>query len=128
MKITQLKKKREIVYRCRLVDDVPGNPVLDSETYEAFKLQIQRRDTDDTCGEVNFLIRDKGNNLRYLVLYCFMDEPNEIRSVSYWVNNKVTVPPGLVETVEDLIDHEKAALFVMDFLERHVKKNYSFVS
>jgi hypothetical protein len=96
--------------------------------YEAFKLQIKRRDTDDKFGEANFLIRDKGNNLRYLILYCFIEQPGEICSVSYWINNKVTLPPGETVFAGNLLDDEKAALFVMDFLERHVKKNYSFVS
>lgn len=126
MKIQRLKKKRNIIYQQDPESEIPGTPVLESETYEVFKLRIQRRETGDEFGEVNFVVREKTNNLRYLLLYCRMDEPGEICSMSFWINSRVTLPPGETVYAGDLLDPEKASLFVMDFTETHLKKKYSF--
>lgn len=109
-------------------DELPGKPVFMGDEYEAFKLQIRRLDTGDRSGEVNFLIRNKQNNLRYLLLYCFVEQPGEIFRMSFWINNKVLLPTSEVATTERLIDEEKAAYWVMDFCEQYLKKNYTLVS
>jgi len=125
--IKYLTRKRHIIYDDVLTIDTPGIPVIKVDTYEAFKLQIKRRDTDPEIGEVNFLLRDPSNNLRFLLVYCFMEEPNCIVSISYWINNKVQLPSGELVHAGVLIDNEKAVYFVIDFIERYLKKHYKFV-
>lgn len=127
MKLRQLKRKRHIVYQGELVSEEPGQFVIGGEEYEAHKLRIRRRDTDDKDGEVNFLIREKGNILRYMLVYCMIPEPGQISRICFWVCNKVLMPSGELATVEQLIDKEKATYYLMDFCERHLKKNYTFV-
>jgi len=126
MKLKQLKRKRLVIYKDELTDDLPGIPVPGGEEYEAFKLRIRRRDTDPRVGEVNFLIRDVSNNLRYLLVYCLMDNPDEIHTISFWVNSKVSMPTGEIAYAGKLLDDEKASYFLMDFTERHLKKKYAF--
>ena len=128
MKLKQLKRKRPIVYKDELIDDLPGIPVPGGEEYEAFKLRIHRRDTDPRVGEVNFLIRDVSNNLRYLLVYCLMDEPDLIHTINFWVNSKVRLPSGELAHAGKLLDEERASFLLMDFTERYLKKKYSFVS
>lgn len=128
MKLKQLKRKRHIIYKGVLASDNPGTLAFEGMEYEAHKLQIQRRDTDDRDGEVNFLIREKDNNLRYLLLYCFIPEPGQINRICFWICNKVELPSGEIATVSQLIDQERASYFVMDFTERYLKKNYTFIS
>ena len=125
MKIKKLKRRRHLLYHGDLASDQPGAAVYEGFDYEAFKLRIQRRDTDDRTGEVNFLIRDKSNNLRYLLLYCFLPEPGEISFLSFWVNTKVLLPSGELATAGPLLDEEKASYFIMDFIQKHLKENYS---
>lgn len=123
---TRLKKKRAIIYQDELLDDVPGIPVFSSESYEAFRLRIKRRDTGDDFGESNFLIRDKSNNLRYVLLYCIREQPEIINSMSFWVNNTVPIPAGYNAYAGDLLDEEVAILYVMDFVERFLKDKNEF--
>lgn len=127
MTLKQLKRKRHIIYQEELSCDQPGTFVLEGEEYEAFKLRIRRRDTDPRVGEVNFLIRDKSNNLRYLLLYGFMEQPGEIFRISFWINSKVRLPSGEIAHAGKLLDEERASYFIMDFCERYLKKNYAFV-
>lgn len=127
MKLKQLKRKRLVIYKDDLIDDQPGVPVLEGDEYQAFKLRIQRRETDPRVGEVNFLIRDVSNNLRYMLVYCLMDEPDQIHSICFWVNSKVHLPSGELAYAGKLLDEEKASFFLMDFTERHLKKKYTFV-
>jgi hypothetical protein len=128
MTLKQLKRKRLVIYKDELTCDLPGTPVLKGEEYEAFKLRIRRRDTDPGVGEVNFLIRELSNNLRFMLVYCFMDEPDRIHSISYWVNSKVLLPSGELAHAGNMIEEEKGSLLLMDFVERHLKKKYTFVS
>ena len=128
MTLKQLKRRRHVIYKDDLTCDLPGTPVLEGEEYEAFKLRIRRRDTDPGVGEVDFLIRDLSNNLRFMLVYCLMDEPERIHSVSFWINSKVLLPSGELVHAGNLLDEERASLFLMDFTERHLKKKYTFVS
>jgi len=128
MTLKQLKRKRLVIYKDELTCDLPGTPVLEGEEYEAFKLRIRRRDTDPRVGEVNFLIREMSNNLRFMLVYCFMDEPEQIHSISFWVNSNVLLPSGELAEAGKLIEEEKASLLLMDFIERHLKKKYTFIS
>lgn len=128
MKLKQLKRKRHIIHKGELTSDNPGSLVFEGSEYEAHKLQIWRRDTSDLDGEVNFLIREKENNLKYILVYCFIPEPGQINRICFWICNKVQLPSGEIATVAQLIDQEKASYFVMDFTERYLKKNYTFVS
>jgi hypothetical protein len=126
MKLKQLKRRRPVIYQDELSGELPGTLVLQAEGYEAFKLRIRRRDTDPRVGEVNFLIRDVSNNLRFVLVYCLMDNPDEIHTISFWVNSKVLMPTGEIAYAGTLLDDEKASYFLMDFAERHLKKIYAF--
>lgn len=125
MKITRLKRKRHVSYADDTVSERPGMPVAISEEYEAFKLRIRKINTESNFGEANFLIRLRTNNLRYILVYCFLNEDQSIASVSFWVNNSVTLPPGETVTAGDLVEEEKATLLVLDFCETYLKKKYA---
>lgn len=128
MRLKQLKRKRLVIYTDELSGETPGTLVHKACEYEAFKLRIRRRDTDNRVGEVNFLIRDNSNRLRYLLVYCFMEQPGEIFQISFWINTKVQLPSGELAYAGKLLDDERASLFLMDFAENHLKKNYTLVS
>lgn len=128
MKLKQLKRQRLVIYQDELSGENPGTPVHRAGEYEAFKLRIRRRDTDPRTGEVNFLIRDCSNRLRYLIAYCMIEQPGEISQISFWINNKVALPSGELAFAGKLLDDERASYFLMDFTENHIKKNYTFVS
>lgn len=127
MKLRQLKRRRHLLYSIGLTEDKPGILEFESDQYEVFRLRISKRETDDRCGEVNFLIREKSNNLRFALLYCFLESPEEISSMSFWVNTKVLLPTGELAFAGKLIDEEKATYLIMDFCERHLKGKYTFV-
>jgi hypothetical protein len=55
-----------------------------------------------------------------------MDNPDEIHTISFWVNSKVSMPTGEIAYAGKLLDDEKASYFLMDFTERHLKKKYAF--
>ena len=128
MRITQLQRKRNLIYSKELTIESPGIPVFKGEVYEVFKLQIQRRDDDPGTGEVNFLIRNLTNNLRFLLAYCFMENSNEIHAISFWINSKVLLPSGEIANTGKLVDDENASYLLMDFIENYIVKNYKVVS
>lgn len=127
MKITRLKNVRAVYYKEPTSSELPGTPVYQGETYEAFSLKIHKREAADFDGESNYLIREKGNLIRHLILYCRLPEPGRLNELLFWINDKVTIPPGEKLSAGELIDPEKASLWVMDFSENFLKKKYEFV-
>lgn len=121
----KIKRPRQIDYHLvdLTVDEIP-DLVYHTESYSAFKLKIKRRNISTDIGELNFLIRDNSNNLRYILLYCFMNEPNNVFKCSYWINNRVLMPDREYVTTKELLDSEKAVLYVKDFMESFVFKKY----
>lgn len=126
MVFKKLKRKRHIIYQDDLTKDVPGIYLFQGDEYEVFRLVIRRRDTGDDFGESNYLIRSKSNNLRYLILYGFKNEACQFDKFSFWINNKVLIPPGDNAYAGDLLDEEVAELYIMDFIENYLKFHESF--
>lgn len=127
MELKKIKRTRHIEYYLNLTDDDLGVPVLEFESHSAYKLQIKKRNVDTKLGEINFLIRDNSNNLRYVILYCFIDNPGEICSCSYYINSRVLLPSGENAYCGELIDKEVALYLCKDFIERYLKKNYKLL-
>ncbi len=128
MELKKIKNIRHIEYYVNLTDDNIGTPVLEFDNYSAYKLQIKKRNVDTKLGEVNFLLRNKSNNLRHVILYCFIDNPGEICSCSYYINSKILLPSGEYAYCGELIDQEVAFYMVREFIEKYLKKNYIFSS
>lgn len=118
---------RHIEYYVDLVGDDIGNPVVEGETYSAYKLQIKKRNVDTSYGEVNFLLREKSNNLRFILMYCFIENPGEIAFSEYWINSRVTLPSGENAHCGELVDSEMATYYIKDFTEKFLKKNYKII-
>lgn len=125
MELKKLKRPRAIDYNQGLTGDEPGTLVLEFDKHSAYKLQIKKRHVDTKLGEVNFLIRDNSNNLRYVLLYCFIDNPGEICSCSYYLNSRVLLPTGESAYCGELMDDEVARYLCKDLIERYLKKNYN---
>lgn len=127
MIINQIKIPRFITYYVDLISDNLEGLVYESESYEVFKLKIKQRHFETETGELNFLIRDKSNNLRYILLYCYMDNPDEIKSFEYYVNDTVKLPTKQSIKVGNLLDSEIAELFVKDTIHNHIKIKYKII-
>lgn len=127
MIINQIKIPRFISYYVDLISDNLEGLVYESESYEVFKLKIKQRHFETETGELNFLIRDKSNNLRYILLYCYMDNPDEIKSFEYYVNDTVKLPTKQSIKVGNLLDSEIAELFVKDTIHNHIKNKYKII-
>lgn len=127
MIINQIKIPRFISYYVDLISDNLEGLVYESESYEVFKLKIKQRHFETETGELNFLIRDKSNNLRYILLYCYMDNPDEIKSFEYYVNDTVKLPTKQSIKVGNLLDSEIAELFVKDTIHNHIKIKYKII-
>ncbi len=122
--IKKISKKRSIEYYCNLTEETLPKLIYSNTIFDAFKLDIKSRVTNTDVGELNFLIRDKSNILRYIILYCYMDKPNTIFQFSYYLNNEVVLPSKYIAKTETLIDDEVGYLYIMDFISNYVSKNY----
>jgi len=126
-KINIIPKKRHVEYCDDLTVENLSNPVYSNSQFDAFKLLIKKRNIDIVFGEVNFLIRDKNNNLKYLILYCYIDQPNEIFKINYWINNKVVMPNRELVTTDNLIENELSTYYVLDFIKNYISINYKII-
>lgn len=127
MNLMKIDNKRKVDYYVDLISDDLPKLVYSGKNYDAFKLDIKQRHVVTNIGEVNFLIRDKSNNLKYIILYGFMEEPNQIFKFTYYINNKIVLPSRETVTVDNLLDPELAGYYVMDFIENYVSKNYDLI-
>lgn len=127
MNLKKIDNKRKVDYYVDLISDDLPKLVYSGKNYDVFKLDIKKRHVITNIGEVNFLIRDKSNNLKYIILYGFMEEPNQIFKFTYYINNKVVLPSRETVTVNNLLDPELAGYYVMDCIENYVSKNYDLI-
>lgn len=127
MELKKIKRARNIEYYVDLTHDDIGTPVLEFESHTAYKLQIKTRSVDPKLGEVNFLIRDNSNNLRYVILYCFIENPGEICSCSYYINSRVLLPSGENAYCGELMDEEIALYLCKELIEKYLKKTYKLL-
>ena len=127
MKITRIPNKRNIDYYVDLLSDDQPKVLYTGSNYTGVKLDIKKRHIKTDLGEVNFLIRDNTNNLKYLILYGFMNEPDKIFEFRYYINDKVKMDDFVVATVENLMDEEVAKYFILDFINNYVSKKYTII-
>ena len=84
-----MSKPRKIDYSVNIIeDDIPGK-IYEGSNYEAYKLQIKKRYFETELGEINFLIRDRSNNLKFILVYCLMKEPEQIFRIEYYINDTI---------------------------------------
>lgn len=120
MKIVQLTKKRNIVYH----DQEPLQEVYSNSSFNVFKLKIKNRLIPLEAGEVNFMINLNDNPNKYIILYCFMEEPNTIFRFSYFINNEIKLENNQIVDSDPFVDTESSYFYVMDFITNYVSKHY----
>ena len=122
-----MSKPRKIDYSVNLIDDdIPGK-VYEGSNYEAYKLNIKHRYFETELGEINFMIRDRSNNLKFILVYCLMKEPEKIVNIQYYINNTVQLPSKEVIKTKPLFDQEIAELLVKDLIANYISKKYKIV-
>ena len=125
--ITIMSKPRKIDYSVNLIDDdIPGK-IYEGSNYEAYKLTIKQRYFETDLGEINFMIRDRSNNLKFILVYCLIKEPEKIFKIEYYINDTVQLPSKEVIKTKPLIDHEISELLVKDFIYNYISKNYKII-
>ena len=125
--ITSMSKPRKIDYSVNIIeDDIPGK-IYEGSNYEAYKLQIKKRYFETELGEINFLIRDRSNNLKFILVYCLMKEPEQIFRIEYYINDTIQLPSKEVVRMKPLMDSEIAELFVKDLISNYISKKYKIV-
>lgn len=124
MKLVKLTKKRDIIYN----NKEPLNEVYSNSIITVSKLKIENRLIPTETGELNYLITLKENPAKYIILYCFMEEPNSIFRFSYFINNEIKIEnKQIVKSDEVLIDEELAFFYVMDFVSNYLSANYTII-
>lgn len=127
MNLSKLKIPRYISYNYDLLSDEMEKLVYDCPSYQAYKLQIKERHFETNTGEINFLIRDKSNNLKYILLYCYMNEPEHIFKFDYYINDIIKMPSKELVRIEPMVDAEIADLYVKDLIANYINKNYKLI-
>lgn len=125
--ISHIENPRKIDYTVDLLSNDLPNKIYEGSNYEAYKLQIKQRHVQTMMGEINFLIRDKSNPLKYIIVYCLMMEPDKISNVKFYINDTVEMQYKELIKIEPLIDLEAAELFVKDLFINYISKNYDIV-
>ena len=125
--IKKKSKPRNIEYHQQLIADDIDGLVYANDLFQVFKLKIKKRNINTEIGELNFLIRDHSNNLKYILVYCFMNEPEEIFGIEYYINDLVIMPNLTVVRVDPHIDEEVAEFYVKDFFVNYLEKKYKIV-
>lgn len=126
-KVEYLSKPRKIDYYEDLISDQIPGLIYEGSNYEAYKLQIKQRHIQTVLGEVNFLIRDKSNNLKYILVYCYMMEPENIFKIEYYINDIIQLPTKEVVSVDPLVDKEVSEMLVKDLIFNYISKNYRII-
>lgn len=127
MKINRITQPRKIDYYVDLISDDLPNLVYDGSNYEAYKLQIKERHIQTDLGEIDFIIRDKSNNLRHILVYCYMNEPNKIFKAEYYINNIIKLPSKEVVKTDIMLDEEISEMYVKDLIVNHIEKKYQII-
>ena len=125
--IELIPNPRKIDYYEDLVSDNLEDKVYENDIFEVFKLKIKKRHVQTVLGEINFLIRDRSNNLKYILVYCYMMEPDNIFRIEYYINDILLMPSKEVVKVNSLIDSEMAELYVKDLTENYIRKKYELI-
>ena len=125
--IELIPNPRKIDYYEDLVSDNLEDKVYENDSFEVFKLKIKKRHVQTVLGEINFLIRDRSNNLKYILVYCYMMEPDNIFRIEYYINDILLMPSKEVVKVNSLIDSEMAELYVKDLTEKYIRKKYELI-
>ena len=125
--IESIPNPRKIDYYEDLISDNLSDKIYENESVQVFKLKIKKRHVQTVLGEIDFLIRDKSNNLKYILVYCFMMEPDNIFRIQYYINDVLIMPTKEVVKVNPLIDSEIAELYVKDLADNYIKKNYELI-
>lgn len=128
--VDNIKRKsspRNIEYHQDLIsDDIPGM-ILTNDSFTVYKLKIQKRNINTEIGELNFMIRDNSNNLKYILVYCYMNEPEEIFGIDFYINDVLTLPNNSVVKIDPQLDEQMAEFYVKDFFVNHLEKKYKIV-
>ena len=118
---------RNIEYYEDLFSDNLPDKVYETESFEVYKLKIKQRHVQTVLGEINFMIRDKSNNLKHIIVYCYMMEPDNIFKIGFYINDIVISPTSKeIIKVDPLIDSEVAELYVKDLISNYLKNKYEF--
>jgi hypothetical protein len=125
--IERVKNPRKCDYDVNLVSELIPGLVYSGNNYETYKLKIKQRHVQTLLGEVNFLIRDKSNDLKYILVYCYMMEPEKIFKIEYYVNDTIQMPSKEIIKIEPVMDGEVADLYVKDLVLNYISKNYEIV-
>lgn len=125
--IELIPNPRKIDYYEDLVSDNLTDKVYENDSFEVFKLKIKKRHVQTVLGEIDFLIRDKSNNLKYILVYCYMMEPDNIFRIEYYINDILLMPSKEVIKVNPLLDSEIAELYVKELAENYIKKKYELI-
>ena len=125
--IELITNPRKIDYYEDLVSDNLTDKVYENDSFEVFKLKIKKRHVQTVLGEIDFLIRDKSNNLKYILVYCYMMEPDNIFRIQYYINDILLMPSKEVIKVNPLLDSEIAELYVKELAENYIKKKYELI-
>ena len=125
--IELITNPRKIDYYEDLVSDNLTDKVYENDSFEVFKLKIKKRHVQTVLGEIDFLIRDKSNNLKYILVYCYMMEPDNIFRIEYYINDILLMPSKEVVKINSLIDSEIAELYVKELAENYIKKKYELI-
>lgn len=125
--IELIPNPRKIDYYEDLVSDNLTDKVYENDSFEVFKLKIKKRHVQTVLGEIDFLIRDKSNNLKYILVYCYMMEPDNIFRIEYYINDILLMPSKEVIKVNPLLDSEIAEFYVKELTENYIKKKYELI-
>lgn len=126
-KISIIKNPRKIDYHEDLLSDNLSDKIYEGEDYEFFKLKIKQRHIQTVLGEINFLVRDKTNPLRHILVYCYMMEPDKIFKLDYYINDIIQLENKEVLKIEPFLDLEVAELLVKDLFVNYIQKKYETV-
>jgi hypothetical protein len=125
--IELIPNPRKIDYYEDLVSDNLTDKVYENDSFEVFKLKIKKRHVQTVLGEIDFLIRDKSNNLKHILVYCYMMEPDNIFRIEYYINDILLMPSKEVIKVNPLLDSEIAEFYVKELTENYIKKKYELI-
>jgi hypothetical protein len=125
--INRVLNPRKIDYKENLIVDLLPNLVYSGNNYEAYKLQIKQRHIQTMLGELNFMIRDKTNNLKFILVYCYMMEPEKIFKIEYYINDIIQFPSKEIVKIDPMMDSEMADMYVKDLVFNYISKKYEII-
>jgi hypothetical protein len=125
--INRVLNPRKIDYQENLIVDLLPNLVYSGNNYEAYKLQIKQRHIQTMLGELNFMIRDKTNNLKFILVYCYMMEPEKIFKIEYYINDIIQFPSKEIVKIDPMMDSEMADMYVKDLVFNYISKKYEII-